>query len=66
MAKHRKHDSGRHRQGPNAAFQEAMDAKNTSYEASQRASGMASHYDAKSHAKTNPQGQRRAGHRDRG
>ncbi|WP_419994413.1 hypothetical protein [Streptomyces boninensis] len=66
MSKHHKHDSNRHREGGNPAFQEAMEARNTKYEASQRAKGMSSHFDSKSHSsRTNPQGQRRSAQKDR-
>lgn len=67
MSKHHKHDSSKHQKGANPAFAEAMEARNTSYEASQRGKGMSSHFDSKSHSsKTTPQGQRRTAQRDRG
>ncbi|MQY11212.1 hypothetical protein SRB5_13270 [Streptomyces sp. RB5] len=65
MAKHHKHDSDRHKHGGNEAFREAMDARNERLKDSQRQAGMSAHFDAKSHSKTTPQGQRRA-QRDRG
>lgn len=67
MAKHHKHDSRRHRQGGNPAFQEAMDARNERLKDSQRQAAMSAHYDARSHSgRTNPQGRRGGERRGRG
>ncbi|WBB59726.1 hypothetical protein O7599_29900 [Streptomyces sp. WMMC500] len=67
MAKHHKHDSTRHRQGGNPAFQEAMNARNERVTESRREASMAAHDDAKSRSsRMTPQVERRGARRNRG
>ncbi|WP_181789138.1 hypothetical protein [Streptomyces phytophilus] len=67
MAKHHKHDSTRHRQGGNAAFQEAMNARTERVEEDRRQSSTEAHNDAKSQrSRMTPQVERRGARRNRG
>lgn len=67
MAKHHKHDSTRHRQGGNAAFQEALNARNERVKEAQRQSSMEAHNEAESQrSRMTPQVERRGARRNRG
>ncbi|MFW6690064.1 hypothetical protein [Streptomyces sp. MAR4 CNX-425] len=67
MAKHHKHDPGRHRHGGNAAFQEALDARNERVKDNRQQTSIAAHQDARSQrSRMTPQVERRGARRRRG